>query len=292
MHKVLEASTKGLDRAKIEYNNSKEVKAGTKPPFNYGIICCAMRMFGPEGFSPYYSNLFNVVANSKDSEVIKLAAMELARASVKLRDEHGLPIVGIDLAGQEEGYPAHNFKEAYAYAHKNFMHKTVHAGEAYGAESIFQAITECYADRIGHGYSLFIPELILDPQIKDKPNYINELSSYIADRRTVIEVCLTSNKQTNPNLKDIKEHKFKDMLEARMATTICTDNRLVSNTTVTDEYKLALDNFDIPVKRLKDIVAYGFKKSFYPGHYVDKRKYAKQVMNYFDVIANKYGISE
>lgn len=292
MQKVLEASTKGLNRAKNEFNSQDLVKKSTLPPFNYGIICCAMRMFGPNGFSPYYTNLFKVVENSKSSEVIKLAALELARASVKLRDEQGLPIVGIDLAGQEEGYPAHNFKEAYEYAHKNFMHKTVHAGEAYGAESIFQAITECYADRIGHGYSLFIPELILDPQIKNKPDYINELSSYIADRRTVIEVCLTSNKQTNPNLKDIKEHKFKDMLEARMATTICTDNRLVSNTTVTDEYKLALDNFDIPLKRLKDIVAYGFKKSFYPGHYVEKRKYAKQVMNYFDVIAKKHGVTE
>tara|TARA_B100001971_G_C18268036_1_gene596447 strand:- start:21871 stop:23097 length:1227 start_codon:yes stop_codon:yes gene_type:complete len=292
MHKVLEASTKGLDRAKNEYNNRPEVKAGKLPPFNYGIIACAMRMFGPKGFSPYYTNLFNVMENSKASQVIKLAAMELARASVKLRDEHGLPIVGIDLAGQEEGYPAHNFKEAYAYVHKNFMHKTVHAGEAYGAESIFQAITECYADRIGHGYSLFIPELILDDQIKDKKSYINELSSYIADRRTVIEVCLTSNKQTNPDLKDIKEHKFKDMLENRMATTICTDNRLVSNTTVSKEYEIALNNFDIPLKRLKDIVAYGFKKSFYPGHYVEKRKYAKQVMNYFDQIVEKHGIKE
>lgn len=290
MGAVLEASTKGLDRAKKEYNSKPEIISGKKPPFNYGIICCAMRMFGPKGFSPYYTNLFNVMENSKSSEVIKIAAMELARACVKLRDEKGLPIVGIDLAGQEEGYPAHNFRDAYAYVHKNFMHKTVHAGEAYGAESIFQAITECYADRIGHGYSLFIPELILDKNIADKEKYINDLSSYIADRRTVIEVCLTSNKQTNPNLQDIKDHKFKNMLEARMATTICTDNRLVSNTTVTDEYKLALDNFDIPLKRLKDIVAYGFKKSFYPGHYVEKRKYAKQVMNYFDEIVNKHGI--
>jgi len=290
--KVLTSATQGLDRAKNEYNSKTEVKNGNKPPFNYGIICCAMRMFGKKGFSPYYTNLFNVIQNSKESQVIKLAAMELARASVKLRDEKGLPIVGIDLAGQEEGYPAHNFKEAYAYVHKNFMHKTVHAGEAYGAESIFQAITECYADRIGHGYSLFIPELILDPQIQNKQKYIEDLSSYIADRRTVIEVCLTSNMQTNPNLVDIKNHKFKDMLEARMATTICTDNRLVSNTTVSKEYKLALDNFDIPLKRLKDIVAYGFKKSFYPGSYVDKRSYAKQVMHYFDKIANDHGVTD
>jgi adenosine deaminase len=194
-----------------------------------------MRMFGPDGFSPYYTDLFDVMKFVKPMDVIKLASMELARSAVKLRDLHKLPIVGIDLAGQEEGYPPNRFKEAYEYAHKNFMHKTVHAGEAYGAESIFQAITDCYAHRIGHGYSLFIPELILHPDIKDKQKYIKDLASFIADKRTVIEVCLTSNLQTNPDLKDIKNHKFKDMLENRMATTICTDNRLVSNTTVTDE---------------------------------------------------------
>ncbi len=292
LDEVLIAANKGLEQAKKEYNNSKEVTELGKPKFNYGIICCAMRMFGPTGFSPYYTNLFNVMKYFKPMEVIVLASMELARASVRLRDEKGLPIVGIDLAGQEEGYPPNRFKEAYEFAHKNFMHKTVHAGEAYGAESVFQAITDCYADRIGHGYSLFIPELIVDPEIKNKEKYIDNLASFIADKRTVIEVCLTSNIQTNPLLTNIKEHKFKDMLENRMATTICTDNRLVSNTTVTDEYRLAVDNFDIPLKRLKDIVAYGFKKSFYPGSYVEKRQHAKVVMHYFDKVAKKHGLAQ
>src|SRR5690606_28118364 len=104
-----------------------------------------------------------------------------------------------------------------------------------------------------------------------------------------IEVCLTSNLQTNPLITDIKQHKFKDMLENRMATVICTDNRLVSNTTVSNEYQLALDNFDVPIKRLKDMVAYGFKKSFFPGNYVEKREYAKQCLHYFDRVATKYG---
>lgn len=290
MDKVLIATNKGLEKAKKEYNNSDAVLKEGKPTFNYGIICCAMRMFGPKGFSPYYTNFFNVMKYFKPMQVISLASLELARSSVKLRDDLGLPIVGIDLAGQEEGYPPSKFKEAYEYAHKHFLHKTVHAGEAYGAESIFQAITDCYADRIGHGYSLFIPELIVDPEIQDKNKYIENLASFIADKRTVIEVCLTSNMQTNPDLKDLKDHKFKDMLENRMATTICTDNRLVSNTTVTNEYHLAVENFDIPLKRLKDIVAYGFKKSFYPGSYVEKRQYAKEVMHYFDKIVEKHSI--
>lgn len=290
MQEVLTACNDGLARAQKEYNNSPAVKVDSKPEFYYGIINCAMRMFGPKGFSPYYTNLFKMMNYAKDMQIITMAAMEMVRASVKLRDEKGIPIVGIDLAGQEEGYPAGKFKHVYEYAHKNFMNKTVHAGEAYGAESIFEAITECYADRIGHGYSLFSPELIQDKDITDKEAYIKKLSSFMADKRTVVEVCLTSNLQTNPKIKDIKEHKFKDMLDNRMATTICTDNRLVSNTTVTNEYELAVNNFDLPIKRLKDIVAYGFKKSFYPGHYVEKRNFAKVNMHYFDKIAQKYGI--
>lgn len=290
MESVLIACNKGLETAKTEYNNSPQVLSEEKPPFSYGIITCAMRMFGPKGYSPYYTELFKMMNFARPMQVITMAAMEMVRASVELRDNKGIPIVGIDLAGQEEGYPAGKFKEVYEYAHKNFMSKTVHAGEAYGAESVFEAITECYADRIGHGYSLFSPELIKDPQITDKRKYITDLTSFMADKRTVVEVCLTSNLQTNPEIKGIQNHKFKDMLENRMATTICTDNRLVSNTTVTKEFKLAVDNFNIPVKRLKDIVAYGFKKSFYPGSYVEKRNYAKINMHYFDKVAKKFDV--
>lgn len=290
IEKVLTAVNTGLNKAKGEYNNSNAVTVEGKPQFHYGIINCAMRMFGPTGFSPYYTNLFKVMNFFAPIQVINLAAMELARASVHLRDNKGLPIVGLDLAGQEEGYPAGKFKDVYEYAHKHFMRKTIHAGEAYGAESIFEAITECYADRIGHGYSLFMPELIVHRDITDKQRFIDNLISYMSDKRTIIEVCLTSNMQTNPNIKNIKDHVFKHMLENRMATTICTDNRLVSDTTVSNEYKLALENFDIPLKRLKDIVAYGYKKSFHPGTYVEKREFAKINMQYFDKIATKHGI--
>jgi len=287
--RIMHTVNNGLKRAMHEYNAQELVQHGHRPPFAYGIINCAMRMFSGKGFSPYYTNLFQLMRDFEPMQVIKLAAMELVRASVRLRDEAGIPIVALDLAGQESGFPAHNFKEVYEYAHQHFLLKTLHAGEAYGAESVFEALTECYADRIGHGYSMFIPEMIKDPKIVDKQRYIKELSSYIADKRIAIEVCLTSNLQTNPAITDIKQHKFRDMLENRIATVICTDNRLVSNTTVSREYQLALDNFDIPLKRLKDIVAYGFKKSFFPGSYVEKREYAKQCLNYFDVVSRKYG---
>lgn len=287
---VMEATNKGFERAKKEYNNSPEVKNGDRPEFDYGIISCAMRKFGPKGYSPYYSKFYKMMEYSKEMEVMKEAALQMAKAAVKIRDEKGIPVVSIDLAGQEDGYPPGKFKDVYAYAHKNFMHKTVHAGEAYGAESIFQAITECYADRIGHGYYLFDEDKIRDPGVVDRKKYLSDLISFVADKRTTIEVCLTSNLQTNPEIKDIKNHNIKHMLANRMSLSICTDNRLVSNTTVTREFKLAVDNFDIQPKHLKDIVAYGFKKSFYPGQYIDKRNWAKKVMKYFDLVAQKHGI--
>jgi adenosine deaminase len=290
MESVMEATYKGFERAKKEFNNLPEVKNGTKPEFHYGIISCAMRNFGPKGYSPFYTRFYKMMEYSNKFEVIKAAALQMVKAAVKIRDDKGIPIVSIDLAGEEAGYPPGKFREVYNYAHKHFMQKTVHAGEAYGAESIFQAITECYADRIGHGYYLFNEEKVVDPTITDRKKYITDLVSFVADKRTTIEVCLTSNLQTNPEIKNIKDHNFKHMLANRMSVTLCTDNRLVSDTTVSREYQLALDNFEIPVKHLKDIVAYGFKKSFYPGLYIEKRNYAKKCMMYFDEVAQKHGV--
>lgn len=290
METIMEAANKGFARAQREFNNRPEIKAGEKPEFHYGIIACAMRKFGPKGYSPYYSGFYKMMEFSKEMEILKEAALQMVKAMVKIRDEKAIPIVSIDLAGQEEGYPPGKFKDVYSYAHKNFMHKTVHAGEAYGAESIFQAITDCYADRIGHGYYLFDENKILDPSVKDKKKYLSELISFVADKRTTIEVCLTSNLQTNPEIKTIKNHNFKHMLANRMSLSLCTDNRLVSDTTVSREFQLAVDNFDIQAKHLKDIVAYGFKKSFYPGEYIHKRNWAKKVMQHFDLVAKKHGV--
>ncbi len=290
MARMLGAVDKGLDRAKKEYNARPEVREQRLPHFDYGIITCAMRMFGPSGFSPYYDALFGVHGNSAPGEVIRMAAMELARGVVRARDEQGIPIVGFDIAGQEAGYPADNFTEAFNYVHKNFMHKTVHAGEAYGAESIFQAITDLHADRLGHGYSLFDVDKVSDPAIKDKLQYTEKLASFIADQRVTIEVCLTSNLQTKPELKDLRKHSLGKMLERRLSATLCTDNRLVSNTTVSKEIRLAVDSFELDPKTLKNMIVYGFKRSFYPGSYTEKRDYVRSLISRYEEVAKKHGI--
>jgi len=167
-------------------------------------------------------------------------------------------------------------------AHKNFLKKTVHAGESFGPESIFQAITELYADRIGHGVHLFNTKMIHSEDIKNKKAYVDSLVQYIGDRRITLEVCLTSNMQTIPDFTDLRAHSFGKMREAGLSVTLCTDNRTVSNTTATDEILKAVETFDINHKQLKDIIAYGFKRSFYPGTYLEKRNYVRQVLDAYE----------
>lgn len=284
---VMAALNRGLDKAKDEFNSQSRVKSGAEPPFEYGIIACAMRMFD-YGFSEYFDNLLNVHAHSERKWIFSLASQELVRAAVEARTKLKLPIVGFDLAGAEAGYPAGDHAQAYALAHKHFLRKTVHAGEAYGPESIFQAITDLHADRIGHAVYLFDADMIKSPEIKDKKAYIASLVQFIADRRITIEVCLTSNLQTNPAIRNLAEHSFKYMRKAKLSATFCTDNRTVSQTTVSAEILKAVQAFGITPRELKNFVIYGFKRSFFPGTYIKKREYVHQIIEYYEKIEKQF----
>jgi adenosine deaminase len=284
---VLKAVHRGLARARDEANARPEVVNGEEPPFESGIICCAMRMFRP-GFSEYFHDLLHAHRYTPTKEVFQMASMELARAAVIARDEHGLPVVGFDLAGEEAGYPAGDHMQAFQFAHKAFLKKTVHAGEAYGPESIFQAITDLHADRIGHGSYLLEPDAIRDGEIEDRTRYVRRLGEYIADRRITLEVCLTSNLQTNPQLDNLDDHSFRRLRKARLSTTICTDNRTVSNTTVTRELELAVRHMELNRQDLKSIIVYGFKRGFIPGTYLNKRKFVRKVIDYYEKIERQH----
>ncbi len=283
---VISAVDRGLRRARDEYNASDAVTESKKPDFQYGIIVCALRMFAGN-FSEYYGQLLGVHSHAPPKSVYAMASLELARAAVTTRREYGIPIVGFDLAGQENGYPASDHVKAYAYAHQHFLKKTVHAGEAYGPVSIFQAITALHADRIGHGYHLFSPWLIEDPEI-DKRRYIDELAQYLSDRRITIEVCITSNLQTNPNLRMVEHHAFRDMLKMRLSATFCTDNRTVSRTTVSNEVHTAVEAFHMTAREMRHYLIYGFKRSFYPGTYLQKRAYTRTAIDYYDSVVDRH----
>ena len=284
---VIVAVDRGLKRARDAFNRRGEVVRLEEPPFEYGIICCAMRMFRA-GYSDYYTNMMRVHRFAPPKEVFRLASLEAARAAIIARDELGICVVGFDLVGEEAGYPAGDHADAFSYAHRKFLQKTVHAGEAYGPESIFQAVTELHAERIGHGTYLLDPDAITDPQIVDKDKYVQSIGEFIADRRITLEICLTSNLQTNPNMTDLSQHSFKKLRAARLSTTICTDNRLVSNTSVTRELELAIAATHMDVREVKSIIIYGFKRSFFPGSYLRKRAYVRQIIDYYEKMEERY----
>lgn len=283
------AVVRGLRKAQQEYNDSPAVKKGEDLEFHFGIIACAMRNFN-KFMSPYYSMLIGALSQSNKSEIFGIASLELAKMVVKLAKEEKLPVVGFDLAGEEAGYPAADHLEAYRYIHKYFIRKTVHSGEAYGPESIFQAITDCYANRIGHGTHLFAAHMIKDKKVKNKQEYIDSLSDYIAGERIGIEVCLTSNLQTLPEIKSVKQHPIKEMIKRGLPVSINTDNRLVSNTTVTKEMELLVRNVELSPKDLKNIVIAGFKSGFFPGSYIEKRRFVRKVIDRYNALAKAYDI--
>jgi adenosine deaminase len=282
MPDVVRAVDRGLRRAADAFNRRPEVASGQEPRFAAGIILCALRFFLPQ-FSSGYRQFFEAMPEAPPSEIYAAASMEVARAAARLsRDEH-LLVVGVDLAGQEKGYPAEDHREAYQVAHGAFLGKTVHAGEDYGPESIFQAITDLHADRIGHGTWLFDHTKVHAPKITDKKRYVEELAQYVADKRVTVEVCLTSNQQTVPELAtDLRLHPFGEMRRRKLSTTFCTDNRLVSDTNVTNEIARAVEAFDLTEREVRDILIYGFKRSFFPGTYLEKRTYVRQVIDYAD----------
>ncbi|MCB9880255.1 MAG: adenosine deaminase family protein [Planctomycetes bacterium] len=286
---VLRAVCKGIARAEQRINARASVRDGTEPPFRAGVICCAMRFFN-EHFSPHYRAYFEALPSTPPDRIFALASLELARAAVQAK-EHGLPVVGLDLAGQERGFPAEDHREAYHLVHEHFLGKTVHAGEDYGPESIFQAITDCLADRIGHGTWIFSTKKIHDPSIKNRKAYVDELVRYVAEKRITLEVCLTSNQQTIPEFRDdLAKHPFRKMRKERLSATLCTDNRLVSDTTVTDEVWRAVETFGLRPRELKNQLLYGFKRSFYPGSYLEKRAWVRHVIDCMDAIFEESGL--
>ncbi|MDE2510928.1 MAG: adenosine deaminase family protein, partial [Elusimicrobia bacterium] len=282
VREVVRAVAAGLAAGAKAHNNTKAVKSGADLPFHYGMILCAMRRF-KKGMSPYYADMLRLMEHSPKDEVYGAASLELARAGVELAQE-GLPVVGFDLAGEEAGFPPADHWAAYQYAHNHFIRKTVHAGEAYGPESIWQAITQCHANRVGHGTFLFAHELIQDPKIEDRKKYVEDLANYMASQRIGVEVCVTSNMQTIPSIKSIAQHPIRKMLDYGLSVSLCTDNRLMSNTTVSREMELVCEGAKVTRDELKRLVVAGFKGAFFHGSFAEKRRFVNAVSERYDAL--------
>lgn len=158
IEQVIRAVDKGLKRAAEEFNmeflERKKSSDVRETSYDYGIIVSAMRLFTPE-MGRYYKSLCAMHSHLTHERISALASEMLVRVAQDCR-VNGVPkIVALDIAGAENGFKNSTHSVAFDLAHGYFLKKTVHAGEGFGPESIFQAVRDLHADRIGHGFHLF-----------------------------------------------------------------------------------------------------------------------------------------
>lgn len=227
---ALEAQIRGLDRAERE---SKTIARS---------IVCSLRQLPAQ------------------------TSMELARLAVAYKDRG---VVAFDLAGGEAGYPASVHAEAFAYARRNNLAVTVHAGEGDGPRSVRDAVHSCGAHRLGHATRL----------IEDE-----QLTQYVNDRRIGLEICLTSNVQTHA-AKSYEKHPLREYFNRGMNVTLNTDNRLMSGTTLTDEYSFAARHLDFSFDELCTLALNGFESAFLP--WEERVALLKQVSGTLDALGGE-----
>lgn len=174
-------------------------------------------------------------------------SLEMAELAVAYK---GRGVVGFDLAGAENDHPAKHHKAAFQLVRDNNINCTIHAGEAYGPESIAQALHVCGAHRIGHGCRL---------------REDGDLLHYINDHRIPLEACPSSNVQTGA-VRDLGRHPIRLYYNLGLRVTINTDNRLVTNTTVSRELWLCHAKMGFSLQDVKSLILAGFKSAFLPFH--------------------------
>jgi adenosine deaminase len=206
---AVEAPLRGIERAQHDFVTLARV------------IICGLRHLSPE------------------------ISFELAELAAAYR---GRGVVGFDLAGAELGHPARAHAAAFDFARRHDLALTVHAGEGAGADSVREAVFDCYAERIGHATHLVDDEM---------------LSEYVNDHRIALEICLTSNVQTHA-VASYEEHPLRAYHDRGMNVVLNTDNRLMSGTTLSDEYLLAARHLDFTFEELAEIALNSFASAFLP----------------------------
>jgi adenosine deaminase len=217
---VVESVLEGLRQAQVDHN------------IESNVILCGIR---------------NVSSES---------SLEMAELAVAYK---GRGVVGFDLAGAEYDHPAKHHKAAFQLVRDNNINVTIHAGEAYGPESIAQAIHVCGAHRVGHGCRL---------------REDGDLLHYMNDHRIPLECCPSSNVQTGA-IRDISSHPLKLYKNLGLRVTVNTDNRLVTGTTVSRELLLCHTHMGMSLADIKQIILSGFKSAFLPFHV--KQQYLRKV---------------
>jgi adenosine deaminase len=225
----------------------------------YGVILCAMRNQGPD------------------------LSLEIAELAVAFR-ERG--VVGFDIAGDEYGHPPKKHLEAFQFIRYKNFNITIHAGEAFGLESIWQAIQVCGAHRIGHGTRL-IEDMSLEGTRIEK---MGTLAHFIQDRRIPMEMCLTSNIGTGAAA-DYASHPFIIFFRNNFRVFLCSDNRLMSDTNLTKEMEIAARQYNLTLRDLEKITVNAMKSAFI--HHEEKIRIIYDIIKkgYAD-IRREYGMQD
>ena len=229
----------GLNLEEVVSTVLKGLQAGRKETgMEFGLILCAMRHERPE------------------------LSLEIAELAVAFR-ERG--VVGFDLAGDEYGHPAKKHLDAFQYIRNNNFNITIHAGEAFGLESIWQAIQICEAHRIGHGVRIVEDMVVEDGEIKK----MGTLAHFIQDKRIPLEMCLTSNIGTGA-VNCYEEHPFPMLFRNHFRVFLSSDNRLMSNTNLSKEMSIAVNEYGFDIHDLEKCTINAMKSAFI--HHDDKLK--------------------
>jgi adenosine deaminase len=183
-------------------------------------------------------------------------SLEMAELAVDFRQRG---VVGFDLAGEEGGYPPKKHVDAFHYIQRQNFNITVHAGEGFGQESIWQAIQYCGAHRIGHGTRLVDDIAVTDGKVVK----LGDLAQYVLDKRIPLEICLLSNVHVGA-ARSLVEHPFRLFYQEKFRVTLNTDNRLMSNTSMTKEFEAARDTFGLTMDDFEKITINAMKSAFLP----------------------------
>ena len=222
---------KGLTHQRIVAAVLKGLEQGRKDfGISSGLIICAMRNMN--------------------------VSLEMAELAVDFRARG---VVGFDLAGEEGGYPPKKHVDAFHYIQRENFNITIHAGEGYGKESIWQAIQYCGAHRIGHGTRLIDDIAILE----GKAVKLGDLAQYVLDKRIPLEICLLSNVHTGAT-PSLAEHPFRILYQEKFRVTLNTDNRLMSSTSMTQEFAAAAETFGLTLDDFEKITINAMKSAFLP----------------------------
>jgi adenosine deaminase len=183
-------------------------------------------------------------------------SLEIAQLAVRWRDRG---VCGFDIAGAEAGYPPTRHLDAFDHVRRENFHLTIHAGEAFGLPSIWEALQLCGAERLGHGVRI-VDDITVDP---DDQASLGPIASMVRDRRVPLELCPTSNIHSGA-APSIAEHPIGMLCDLRFRVTLNTDNRLMSAITLSQEMANLVEAFDFGWDRLEWLTVNAMKSAFQP----------------------------